>query len=177
MAENVTIARPYAEAAFKLACDSKNLEAWADALVRMALIVTDPRMHDAIGNPKLAPAQLAQLFLDISGKLSTEQQNFVRVLVSNERLYVLPQIQALFAELKNKFEGVQEAHITSAFALDEAAVKNLVAELEPRFKCKLRAHIKVDPELIGGVKIAVGDQVIDASVRGKLATMATALKI
>jgi F-type H+-transporting ATPase subunit delta len=177
MAENVTLARPYAEAAFKLARDAKSLPAWSDALARMALIAADTRMHEAIGNPKLPPADLAKLFLDVTGKASDEVKNFVHVLVENERLTVLPEIHALFVELKNEHEGVKEAHITSAFALDDAAVQQLVAELEPRFHCKLRADVTVDPELIGGVKIAIGDEVIDASVRGKLATMATALKL
>jgi F-type H+-transporting ATPase subunit delta len=176
MAENVTLARPYAEATFRLARDGKMLPAWRDALARMALIATDARMHATIGNPKLGPAQLVNLFVDLTGKASDEMKNFVHVLVENERLTVLPEIHALFVELMNEHEGVKEAHIRSAFALDETAVQKLVAELEPRFNWKLRADVTVDPELIGGVKIAIGDEVIDASVRGKLATMATALK-
>src|SRR6185436_12060776 len=176
MAENVTLARPYAEAAFKLARDGKTLPAWKDALDRMAIIAADPEMQTLIANPKVLPAQLAQLFLDVTGKVAEEQKNFVRVLVENERLVLLPEIRDLFVALKNEHEGVKEAYITSAFALDDAALKKLIAELEPRFSCKLSAKVNVDPELIGGVKIAVGDEVIDASVRGKLAAMATALK-
>lgn len=180
MAENVTLARPYAEAAFKLARDGKmagkNLGAWKDALDRMALVAADPDMQRLIANPKLLPAQLAQVFIDIAGKIGDEQKNFVGVLVENERLALLPEIRDLFVQLKNEFEGVKEAHITSAFPLDEAALKKLIGELEPRFSCKLNAKVYVDAELIGGVKVAVGDEVIDASVRGKLAAMATALK-
>ena len=180
MAENVTLARPYAEAAFKLARDIKtagnDLGAWKDVLDRMALVAADPEMQRLIANPKLLSAQLAQLFLDVTGKVSDEQKNFVRVLVENERLVLLPEVRDLFVALKNEFEGVKEAHIPSAFPLDEAALKKLIAELEPRFSCKLNAKVYVDAELIGGVKIAVGDEVIDASVRGKLAAMATALK-
>jgi F-type H+-transporting ATPase subunit delta len=180
MAENITLARPYAEAAFKLACNGNapgnHLPAWKDALDRMALVAADPAMRRLIANPKLSPAQLAQLFLDVTGKLGETQRNFVRVLVDNERLALLPEIRDAFAQLKNGHDGVRDAHITSAFPLDEAALKKLVAELEPRFNCKLNASVNVDPELIGGVKIAVGDEVIDASVRGKLAAMATALK-
>src|SRR6185295_8512530 len=156
--------------------DGKTLSAWKDALDRMALIAADPEMQRLIANPKLLPAQLAQVFLDVAGKIGDEQKNFVRVLVENERLALLPEIRELFVVLKNEHEGVKEAHITSAFALDDAALKKLIAELEPRFSCKLNAKVTVDPELIGGVKIAVGDEVIDASVRGKLAAMATALK-
>ena len=180
MAENVTLARPYAEAAFKLARDGKgkgnDLASWEDVLDRMASIAADPDMQRLIANPKLLSSQLAQLFLDVTGKVSDAQKNFVSVLVENERLALLPEMRDLFVTLKNEHEGVKDAHITSAFALDDAALKKLVAELEPRFHCKLNASVKIDPELIGGVKIAVGDEVIDASVRGKLAAMATALK-
>jgi F-type H+-transporting ATPase subunit delta len=176
MAENITLARPYAEAAFKLARDAKTLPAWKDALDRMAVIAADPEMQRLIANPKLLPAQLAQVFLDVISKTGDEQKNFVRVLVENERLVLLPEIRELFVTLKNEHEGVKDAYITSAFALDDAALKQLVAELEPRFSCKLNASVKIDPELIGGVKIAIGDEVIDASVRGKLAAMSTALK-
>lgn len=176
MAENVTLARPYAEAAFQLARANSALGPWQQALDRMAAVAADAQMLECISNPRLLSSQVAQLFLDVAGSLSAEQQNFVRLLVDNDRLQVLPEISELFVELKNGQEGVQEAHIGSAFPLDDATLKNLVAEMEARFKCKIQAKVSLAPELIGGVRIAVGDQVIDASVRGKLAAMATALK-
>lgn len=177
MAENVTIARPYAEAAFQLAKAEHGLQAWAEALERMAAVAANPEMKACIENPRLLPAQLAQLFLGVVGDvLSPEQQNFVHVLVANERLDVLREISDLFLELKNSAEGTKEALIASAFALAPADLKALVADLENRFQCKIQASVSIDSELIGGVKIAVGDQVIDASVRGKLAAMAAALQ-
>jgi len=176
MAENITLARPYADAAFQLARGTNALGPWQQALDRMAAVAADAQMVECITNPRLLPAQVAQLFLDVVGSVSAEQQNFVRLLVDNERLQVLPEIRDLYVELKNGQEGVQEANIASAFPLDDATLKNLVAELEARFKCKIQAKVSLDPELIGGVRIAVGDQVIDASVRGKLASMATALQ-
>ena len=176
MAENITLARPYADAAFQLARATNALGPWQQALDRMAAVAADAQMVECITNPRLLPAQVAQLFLDVVGSVSAEQQNFVRLLVDNERLQVLPEIRDLYVELKNGQEGVQEANIASAFPLDDATLKNLVAELEARFKCKIQATVSLDPELIGGVRIAVGDQVIDASVRGKLAAMATALQ-
>lgn len=176
MAENVTLARPYAEAAFQLARANNALGPWQQALDRMAAVAADAQMVECIGNPRLQSSQVAQLFLDVVGSVTAEQQNFVRLLVDNERLQVLPEIRELYVELKNGQEGVQEADIASAFPLDDATLKNLVAELETRFKCKIQATVSLDPELIGGVRIAVGDQVIDASVRGKLAAMATALQ-
>ncbi|OGI70135.1 MAG: ATP synthase F1 subunit delta [Candidatus Muproteobacteria bacterium RBG_16_60_9] len=176
MAENLTLARPYAEAAFELARAGGSLEPWEQALARMAQVANDPQMQQCIGNPKFSAEQLAQLFIDVSGKLADQAKNFVHVLVDNERLPVLPQIHELFVRLKNAHDGVKQAQVTSAFPLEDTALKKLIAELEPRFKCKLEATVSVDPELIGGVRVAVGDEVIDASVRGKLATMAAALK-
>lgn len=176
MAENITLARPYADAAFQLARTTGALGPWQQALDRMAAVAADAQMVECIDNPRLQSSQVAQLFLDVVGSVSAEQQNFVRLLVDNERLQVLPEIRDLYVELKNGQEGVKEADIASAFPLDDATLKNLVAELEARFKCRIQATVSLDPELIGGVRIAVGDQVIDASVRGKLAAMATALQ-
>lgn len=176
MAENITLARPYADAAFQLARTTGALGPWQQALDRMAAVAADEQMVECIDNPRLQSSQVAQLFLDVVGSVSAEQQNFVRLLVDNERLQVLPEIRDLYVELKNGQEGVKEADIASAFPLDDATLKNLVAELEARFQCRIQATVSLDPELIGGVRIAVGDQVIDASVRGKLAAMATALQ-
>lgn len=175
MAENVTLARPYAEAAFQLA--KASLPAWSKSLQNMAVVAGDAEMQQCISNPQLSPEQLTALFAGVVGDgLSAEQQNFVRVLVDNDRLQVLPEIATLFEELKNSHEGVCDADVESAFPMDEAATRSLVTELERKFQCKINATVRVVPELIGGVRIAVGDEVIDASVRGKLAAMATALK-
>lgn len=178
MAENLTLARPYAEAAFQLAQgQSGELAAWSDVLAHLSNIATNPAMEECIGNPRFVPAQLTQLCVDAVGdKLSADQQNFVRMLVDNGRLPVLPEISALFDVLKADAEATKHAEITSAFPIDDTALKNLVADLERKFGCRIQAAVKLDPELIGGVRIAVGDEVIDASVRGKLAAMATALK-
>lgn len=176
MAENVTLARPYAEAAFQLAKGS-SLPAWSGSLARLAAVAASAEMQACITDPRLQPEQLTALFVGVVGDgISAEQQNFVRVLADNERLQVLPEIAELFNELKNGHEGVRDAEVESAFAMDAAAQKALVADLERKFNCKIQATVRVVPELIGGVRIAIGDEVIDASVRGKLAAMATALK-
>jgi F-type H+-transporting ATPase subunit delta len=176
MAENVTIARPYADAAFELARGAGALGPWSEALDRLAAAAADPTMKACFSDPKLSSDQLNKLVLDVAGDLNAEQQNFVRVLVDNERLQVLPEIRDLFVALKNEHEGVLEAEIASAFPLDDAALAALKADLEARFKARLNVTVNIAPELIGGVRIAVGDEVIDASVRGKLANMAAALK-
>ena len=175
MAENVTLARPYAEAAFQLAKGS-SLATWSAALGSLAAVAGTAEMQECVADPKLLPEQLHQLIVGVSQNLNAEQQNFVRVLVDNERIDVLPEIAELFEELKNGAEGVKQADVQSAFSLDDAAVASLVADLERKFQCKIQATVTVVPELIGGVRIAIGDEVIDASVRGKLAAMATALK-
>jgi F-type H+-transporting ATPase subunit delta len=175
MAENVTIARPYADAAFELARGAGALGPWSEALDRLAALAADPALRDCITDPKLSTDGLVKLILDLAGKLSPEQQNFVRVLADNERLLVLPEIRDLFVQLKNEHEGVLEADIASAFPLDDATLAALKTDLEARFKARLNVRVALDPELIGGVRIAVGDEVIDASVRGKLANMAAAL--
>lgn len=180
MAENVTLARPYAEAAFLLAKGGNALATWSEVLGRLSAVAARPEMEECFGNPRLSREQLAQLCLDVAGNaqsaLSTDQRNFVRVLAENDRLFVLPEINVIYNELKHDQEGVRDAEITSAFALDDATLKALVSDLERKFESKVQVTVKVDAELIGGVRIAVGDEVIDASVRGKLAAMATALK-
>lgn len=176
MAENVTLARPYAEAAFQLAKGS-SLAAWSASLVRMAAAAGDAEMQECINSPRLQPEQLTQLFVGVVGDdLPAEQKNFVRVLVDNERLSVLPEIAHLFEELKSTHEGSKDAEVESAFPMEQAAIDSLVADLERKFNSKIKVTVRVVPELIGGVRIAIGDEVIDASVRGKLAAMATALK-
>jgi len=176
MAENVTIARPYAEAAFKQADGAGALGPWSEAIERMAIAAADPQMMNLISDPKLGEDKLAETFISVVGDLEDTQKNFVRVLVENERLQVLPEIRDLFVELKNEREGTLDADIVSAFELDDATLKTLTQTLEAKFKTKLNVSVSVDPELIGGVTVTVGDDVIDASVRGKLANMAAALK-
>lgn len=177
MAENVTIARPYAEAAFQLAKESGALAAWGDALGLMAAAASEPEVKQLLADPTRTATDRGFLFLTaVPGELADEHRSFARVLAQNGRLAILPEIFELFVELKNEYERAAVAHISSAFPMDDATVARLLADLEPRFGRKLQADVTLDPELIGGVKVAVGDEVIDASVRGKLAAMATALQ-
>lgn len=177
MAEAVTIARPYAEAAFAFADAGGTLAKWAEALDTMAQLVAHPEMHAAIGNPRLTDEQLYGLFAVLCGDgLTAEMQNFVRVLIENGRLALAPEIRKHFLELKNEREGVVDAVVESALPLDAAQTAALTADLERRFKRKVKAQVTVNKELIGGVRVQVGDEVIDSSVRGQLAAMAAALR-
>ncbi|MBI3044129.1 MAG: F0F1 ATP synthase subunit delta [Betaproteobacteria bacterium] len=175
MAEAVTVARPYAEAVFALADADGTLGKWSQMLGVMATVAAAPEMAAATGNPNLASEQIYGLFAGACGDLTTEAQNFVRVLIENDRLTLLPEIRDNFEELKNAREGVVDAVITTAYPLDGGQLAALVAELESRFKRKVNPQVQVDAELIGGARLQVGDEVIDGSVRGKLAEMAAAL--
>lgn len=177
MAESVTIARPYALAVFRLARETGTQTAWSERLQRLAAIVQDAEMARVVGNPKFSAGQVAELFISLFGEeKSPELAKFVGMLAENERLSVLPEIYEIYEQLKSADEGIEEAVITSAFPLDDAQLNNLMQELEAHFGTRLEPHVKVDAQLIGGVRVAVGDQILDASVRGKLDAMAAALK-
>jgi len=177
MAEPSTIARPYAEAAFPLADAQGKLADWSAALANLAAVADDARVRAAISDPNLPAAKVAGLIISIlAGKLSGEIENFVRVLAENGRLEVLAEIRAQYEVLKNEREGVVEADVTTAFDMDAAQVADLVSRLEKKTGRKVRARVSVDKSLIGGVRIAIGDQVIDGSARAQLAALENALK-
>ncbi|MCP5229560.1 F0F1 ATP synthase subunit delta [Accumulibacter sp.] len=177
MAELATIARPYAEAVFRVALDEKALPAWSERLSLLSAIAADSQMRSCISNPELSAAQKSELFKSLAGEaLAGSEANLIDVLAANERLSALPEIADLFEALKASQEGVKEATIYSAFPVTERQRKALIADLEARFKTRLTADVVVDQSLIGGVKIVVGDQVLDTSVRGKLESLRLALK-
>lgn len=177
MAEEITVARPYAEAVYELAQQDEALDRWSDALGFAATVAADPQMDKIIGNPKLTPAQQEQAFLAVcEGRLDEQSKSLMRLLLENHRIRLLPAIAKLFEEFKAAHDGKVEASITSAFPLGEAQVKELVDRLVAKYQRQIQPTVTVDPELIGGVRIVVGDAVFDASVRGQLEKMAFALK-
>jgi F-type H+-transporting ATPase subunit delta len=177
MAELTTIARPYAEAAFRIASDANALPVWSQMLRVVSGVVADPRIRAALDNPKLTAGDKEALLLSIVGdKLDPMGRNFVRVLIEADRIAVLPQIAMLFESLKDAAEGQAKARIDSAFPLSDAQVAEITAALEKRFGKKIEATVNVDPSLIGGARITVGDTVIDGTVTSQLATMATRLR-
>ena len=176
MAEAITIARPYAEAAFRLARARHTLEPWSRMLELLDVVVGDELVARCIDDPNVAATQLESLVLGVCGEhLDGAGRNFVQILVQNGRLALVPEIRRLYEQLKIEHEGELEAQIQSAFAIDAAQAGQLVAKLEARYQRKVRAEVSVDQSLIGGVRIVVGDQVFDASVRGKLDAMSAAL--
>ncbi|MDR2787547.1 MAG: F0F1 ATP synthase subunit delta [Candidatus Accumulibacter sp.] len=177
MTESVTIARPYAQAVFSLAREERSLDAWSDRLRRLAAIAGDPEMAGVIGNPRLSARQITDLFMALSGEPENrELASFIAMLAENRRFAMLADVGAIFESLKDADEGIEEAVITSAFPIGGPALATLLKHLETHFCTRLRGRVEVDPSLIGGVRVAVGDRILDASVRGKLDTMAVALK-
>ena len=176
MAEPITVARPYAEAAFRLAQDSNNLQGWSEMLEMIDAIVRDPAISQRIGDPNVDPRAIESAILAIlGGRLDGHGRNFVQVLVQNERLDLMAHIRELFEARRREHEGVLEAKVISAMPLEGEQLQRLVGTLEKKYRRQVRATVEVDPALIGGARIVVGDKVIDATVRGRLDQMAAAL--
>jgi F-type H+-transporting ATPase subunit delta len=176
MAELSTIARPYAEAAFRTAKEAKALPAWNDLLAEMAAVADRPEMRALILDPKITGDQLYGVFAGVlKSPIDQKGQNFLRLLIENSRVDALPEVASQFAVLKNAEEGSADAEITSAFPLSDAQVGELIAGLTRKFNKTLKPHVAVDQSLIGGVRVVVGDHVFDTSVKAQLERMKTAL--
>lgn len=177
MAELATIARPYAEALFKAAGgDLAATAAWLDGL---ASISSNLQLQQYAGNPSVTSAQTFGVMAGVAEsqkvKLSEPAKNFLRTVIDNGRVSVLPEIASQFRALKNAQSGSSDATVYSAFALDAAALVSLQATLEKRFGKKLNLTVELQPELIGGVRVVVGDEVLDTSVKARLEQMKAAL--
>ncbi|GLS03033.1 ATP synthase subunit delta [Chitiniphilus shinanonensis] len=177
MAELITVARPYAEAVFRLAKQEGKLEQWSEVLANLAAIARDETALAVVADPKYSAAQLQQLLVGLlGGNVGAQVENFIAVVLENRRFAALPDVAELFESLKVAEEGEVKAVIASAFPLNDAQVAQLQSLLASELKRKVEAEVQVDTDLIGGVTVTVGDLVIDASVRGKLTALATSLK-
>ena len=175
MAELSTLARPYAEAAFQVAVkgDLKQATAEIDAL---AAVAANEQLRQFADAPKSGAAQVFDVITSVLNMpLSDASKNLLRTVIDNGRLSVLPEIAAQFHMLVNSRSGVSDAIVYSAFAIDAAALTDLVVSLEKRFGRKLNASVQIDADLIGGVRVVVGDEVLDTSVKARLEQMRTAL--
>ncbi len=177
MAEPGTIARPYAEAVFRLADGAGTLAEWSTALANLSAVAADARVRAAVGDPNLSATRVAGLIISIlAGRLSGDAENFVRVLAENGRLGVVAEIRTHFEALKNEREGTVEAEVYTAFEMNQEQLADLVSRLEKKTARKVKARVSVDKSLIGGVKVVIGDKVIDGSARAQLVALENALK-
>ncbi len=175
MAELATIARPYAEALFQVA-KKHDVKAWGDALDALSQVAADADLRQFADNPKVSAEQVyAVVTAAAKQTLAPELQNFLRTVIDNGRLAALPAVVGQFHTLANAAAGVADAQIYSAYPIDAAQLSDVVATLEKRFGRKLEAHVQLEPALIGGIRVVVGDEVLDTSVKARLERMKVAL--
>jgi F-type H+-transporting ATPase subunit delta len=175
MAELATVARPYAEALFRVA-QTGDMNAWSELVSELAAIGAHPDVQDFARNPNVTREQVADTLMSlVKSPMPPEANNFIAVLVENRRIALLPEIGEQFHVLRNAQQGAADADISSAFEISGAQVAQLVSTLEKKFGRKLNPTVTVDPTLIGGVRVVVGDEVLDTSVRARLQQMHVAL--
>lgn len=177
MAEQATLARPYAEAVFNLAVEASNFEEWSNNLHFLTTIVEDPTISVAIANPKVDKNTLTSLLLDIGeGYLSKQANNLAKILVKNYRLWAIPQIALQYEQLKAQHQGYTKVDITSAYPVEPSQQQEIEAILQQRLGKAVDINIFVDKSLLGGWLIRAGDEVIDVSVKGHLQRLASELR-
>ena len=174
MAERITTARPYAKALFSLAHKANTLDATSTGLQRAATVVVDPQVHDLLGHPRVTPAQLAELVNGIAG-LDEDGRNFVALLAQNRRLGFLPEIAALFEQMKAEVENAVDVEVVAATNLTADQESRYAAALQKKLGRQVRLHTSVDGSLLGGAVLKAGDLVIDGSLKGRLERLATEL--
>ena len=174
MAELATIARPYAEALYKAAGGSA--ESLKAPMAALAAVCANAELRQFADNPKVQPAQVFEVISNVAGcNLDPKVANLLKTVIDNGRLAALPEIAAQYAQLVNAQSGVADAAIYSAFPIEQAQIPEVVAALEKRFGRKLNPTIWIDPSLIGGIRVVVGDEVLDTSVKARLEQMKLAL--
>lgn len=174
MAELATIARPYADALYK--ASSSDLDGTAVWLDELATIAGNPQLLQYADNPKVTSEQVFTLITGVAQTaLPDAAKNFLRTVIDNGRLVALPDVAAQFRALKNARGGTSDAVVYSAFPIDGAALADVSATLEKRFGRKLNVSVELEPALIGGIRVVVGDEVLDTSVKARLEQMKVAL--
>lgn len=177
MAEISTIARPYAQAVFDLAKEQKKLKAWSETLSLLSQVVEDDAVKSVINDSKVQDTDREKLILDICKKnISKEGENFIKLLIENKRLLILPFISETFENLKANEEGSVTANIVVATKITKKETDEIIKNLEKKLNKKIEATVEIDQSILGGSLITVGDTVIDASVKGQLESLAFSMK-
>jgi F-type H+-transporting ATPase subunit delta len=176
MAEAISVARPYAVAAFDEASKLGDLKGWSDMLQAAAYAAVNPEVHALITSPRVSRAQLEDLMLGLSGdKLSASGRNFIRILVESQRLILLPEIAAMYEVMRAEAEKSIDVVVTSAFDLNESQKQKITAAMKTRLGREIRLSCEINHDLLGGIVIRTGDKVMDGSARTHLSELANAL--
>ena len=183
MAERITTARPYAKAIFALARKTNSLAQVGATLTRAAEVVSDPRVHALLGSPHVTPPQLAGLVTDVTGSesngigLDENGRNFISLLAQNRRLGFLPEIAALFEQMKSDVENAVDVEVIAASKLTPDQESRYAAALQKKLGRQVRLHTRVDGSLLGGAVLKAGDLVIDGSIKGRLERLAVEMTV
>ncbi|WP_220267033.1 F0F1 ATP synthase subunit delta [Enterobacter sp. Colony194] len=176
MSEFITVARPYAKAAFDFAVEHQSVDRWQDMLTFAAEVTKNEQMAELLSGA-LAPETLAESFIAICGEqLDENGQNLIKVMADNGRLKVLPDVLEQFIRLREAREATVEVEVTSANALSEEQLEKISVAMEKRLSRKVKLNCKIDKSVMAGVIIRAGDMVIDGSVRGRLERLADVLQ-
>ena len=176
MAEAISVARPYALAAFDEARKLNDLKGWSDMLQSAAQAVANPEVRAIIAVPSVPRSQLEGLMLALSGdKISASGRNFIKLLVESQRLVLLPEIAVMFEAMRAEAENSVDIVVTSAFELNETQKQKITAAMKKRLSREIRLSCEINRELLGGIIIRAGDKVIDGSASTHLSKLATAL--
>ena len=176
MAEALTAARPYAQAAFDEAHKLGELKGWSEMLLTLAEAISYAEVRAAVTSPRVDKSKIENLLEGLlGGELKAQQRNFVRVLVENRRLLLLPEVVSIFEALRSEAEKTVNVVVDSAFELSDAQQEKIISSLKTRLGREIKLVCKVNKELLGGVVIRAGDKVIDGSARTRLGEMANAL--
>ena len=177
MAEALTIARPYAEAALEFAEAAATTSEWSEQLALLAVIAADPQTMNLIKNPRVTSAQKIALFTEVAGTVLNEGgRNFIRLLSEYNRLLILPEIAQEYQRLLAKKQQHITATVRTAQPLNDEQMAQMSAALKKRFQCTVSLETQIDESLLGGAVIQVADLVIDGSLRGRLSRMAMSLR-
>lgn len=178
MAELITLARPYAKAAFEYARVNKTLDVWSSSLAVVASVVQQAAVEELLNSPTVTSEQKSTMLFDLCGEeLNEKVKNFVAVMAENKRLTLLKEVQELFEDFKSQQEKFADITVSTAFALDDVVEKALAEKLSKVLESEVSLSTDIDESLIGGVVISAGDMVIDGSVRGRLAKLTETIGI
>jgi len=177
MSELATLARPYAAAVFKRAKETESAEKWSQNLAFMSDVLLNQDISVIVDNPKISRTQVSEIMLDIcKQQIDAECENFLKLLIQNNRLSLLVTIKRLFEAYKAEDEGYVDVEVSTAYEFEENAWQNFVATLERILNKSARITVSLDKSLIGGVWVRAGDRVIDGSIKGQLQYMQKTLK-